>query len=901
MRLPRLSALPLAALLATATLPSVTLAEPAGSASQKPPNAKAKKSMSPAKPEAAADAKSDAAPAEPEYTGPKRAGGGPTNPVIKFPLPPPAPLSPEEALKAIKVPAGFKVELVASEPMIQAPIAISWDDQARLYVCEMRGYMHDVDGTGEDQPIGRVSRLEDTDGDGKMDKATVFVDNLVLPRAVMALGDGVLVNEPPNLVWYRDTDGDGVADKKEIVTDRYATAGGQPEHMANSPTWMMNNWITSAGYGYRFRFQNGQFVKDETTSFGQWGLTQDDWGRRFTNTNSDLLRVDLVPPSYYLRNPRITTRTALAFQAMKEQTVWPARPNPGVNRGYQEATTSKDGKVSKATLRDDGTLQQVTATCGASIYRAHLFPKEFYGNAFIPEPSGNLVKRVILSDNGAEVTAKNAYEGSEFLTSTDERFRPVNSYTGPDGALYIVDMARGVIQHKGFLTYYLVKNIQDRKLETPFDLGRIYRIVPEGSNPKATKLPQETAKIVPLLADPDGWVRDTAQRVLVERGDSAVVPAIEKIAATGATPQARVQALWTLEGLNALTPETLTAALHDKHEKVRTAAVSLSDEKLVPEILKLANDKSSEVRLHAAFKLSGQPGADEALITMLENGGPIFGEAVASGLAGKELEYLETLMKLPATEDAKLAKSTVLATLASAVMKERKGPRVARLLEIAAEQPTNSPRQLALLDGLAGKAPSKKGATVSNPMKFDAEPPALVALTNNAGAKSKTLLSRIDQQIAWPGKKGWVESKVKPLTASEQKLFEKGKAIYSTICVACHQPNGQGMAGLAPPLSGSEWVAGPSDRLIRIVTQGLTGPIEVSGTKWQLEMPGLPIFSDEEVAGILTYIRREWEHTASPISPNNVTSVRAAIKDRTKAWTAEELQKPVSIKTVSAK
>ncbi len=838
---------------------------------------------------------------EPEYTGPKRAGGGPTNPVIKFPLPPPPVLSPEEAVKALKLPPGFKAELVASEPMIQAPVAASWDDQGRLYVCEMRGYMHDVDGTGEDQPVGRVSRLEDTDGDGKMDKATVFADNLVLPRAVMALGDGAIINEPPNLVWYRDTDGDGVADKKEPITDRYATAGGQPEHMANSPTWMMDNWIVSAGYGFRFRFQGGQFVKDETTSFGQWGLTQDDWGRRFTNTNSDLLRVDLVPPSYYLRNPRITTRTALAFQVMKEQTTWPARPNPGVNRGYQEATTSKDGKVSKATLRADGTLQQVTGTCGAAIYRGDLFPKEFRGNAFIPEPCGNLVKRLVLSEKDGEVTAKNAYEGSEFITSTDERFRPVNAYTGPDGALYIVDMARGVIQHKGFLTYYLVKNIQERKLEQPVELGRIYRIVPDGAKPKTVKLPKETAQIVPLLAHANGVIRDAAQRVLVERADVAVVPAVQKIAATGATSQARVQALWTLEGMQALTPEVITAALQDKHEKVRAAGVRLADEKLTPEILKLATDKSGEVRLHAAFKLSGQPGADQALIALLESGGPIFGEAVASGLGGKELEYLETLLQLPAAEDAKLAKSTVLATLAGSVMKERKGPRVTRLLEIAAAQPTNSPRQIALLNGLAGKAPAKKGATVANPLKFDAAPPALLALGGKIDAKSKPLFDRIDQQLAWPGKKGWVDAKIVPLAAGEQALFEKGKTIYATICGACHQPNGQGMAGLAPPLANSEWALGPADRLIRIVTQGMTGPVEVAGVKWQLEMPGLPIFTDEEVAGILTYIRREWEHTASPVSPSYVASVRAAIKDRTKAWTAEELAKPVKIQSASTK
>ncbi|TCO90144.1 mono/diheme cytochrome c family protein [Chthoniobacter flavus] len=840
------------------------------------------------------------------YTGPKRAGGGPTNPEIHFPLPPPKPLTPQEELKTFKLPPGFHAELVASEPMIETPIAISWDDQARMYVVEMRGYMHDVDGTGEDQPTCRISRLESTKGDGVYDKKTVFVDNLLLPRAVMALGDGALVNEPPNLTWYHDTKGTGVADKQDLVTDHFATKGGQPEHMANSPTWMMDNWITSAGYTFRFRLQpGGQFLKQEDVPFGQWGLTQDDWGREFTNSNSDLLRANFLPTSYYLRNNHLTNRTALGVQVMKDQTTWPSVPTPGVNRGYIEDTT-KDGKLVKGTLRPNGTLQSVTATCGPGVYRAHLFPKEYYGNVFIPEPAGNLIKRVTLSEKDGEITAANAYEGKEFMTSTDERFRPVNAYTGPDGALYIVDIARGVIQHRGFLTYYLVKNIQDRKLETPFTLGRIYRIVPDGAKPKLTRLPKETERIPAMLTSDNGWVRDTAQRVLVERNDPKVVPDLQKLAATNASPQTRVQALWTLEGMNALTPAVITTALHDKVDKVRAAAVRMSDPATtLPELAKLTNDPSAEVRLHLAFKLSGdaEPAAGKALLTLLENGGPIFGEAAASGLSGHEIDYLDTLLKLPPTEDAKLAKSDVLSTLAGCVMKERNAAHVGQLLDLIGAQPAGGARQVAMLNGMAGKAPGKKskGPTYFRPLKLASAPAAMATLQASKDGKIKALVARIDPQIVWSGKPGWVEPVVKPLTASEQALYEEGKTIYSSICIACHQPTGQGMAGLAPPLVDSEWVLGDPDKIIRIVTEGLSGPIDVKGNKWQLEMPGLPIFNDEQVAGILTYIRREWEHTANPVSPSFVTAVRAAIKDHTKPWSVDELRKPVDVKKAAAK
>lgn len=834
----------------------------------------------------------------------RRAGGGPENPELHFRPPPPRVLTPQEAMKTFRIAPGFKVQLVASEPMIQAPIAVSWDDQGRMYVCEMRDYMHDVDGAGEDEPTGRISRLEDTDGDGVMDKATVFVDKLLMPRAVMALGDGALVAEPPLLKWYHDTNGDGVADKEEIISDKYATKGGQPEHMANSPTWMMDNWITSSDHNVRYRLQQGKFTSEEMIGSGQWGRTMDDWGRQFSNSNSDLLRADLFPNACYMRNPHLADRTGIGFQVMKDQTCWPAGPTPGVNRGYIENTKKPDGTLVKGTLRPDGSLQTVTATCGPAIYRGDLFPAEYRGNAFIPEPAGNLVKRLILEEKEGIVTARNAYEGKEFLTSTDERFRPVNCYTGPDGALYVVDMARGILQHKGFLTYYLVANIKDRKLEQPVNLGRIYRIVPEkAAKPKTVKLPKETEKIVPLLAHANGWVRDTAQRVLAERGDAGAVPAVAQLVSTGRTPQAKVQALWTLEGLNSVTPEAITAALKDPKEKVRAAAVRLAGGAQTPELLRLVKDPSAEVRLHLAFKLAGQPQpeAEKALITLLEGANtPLFAEAVVSGLPGRELEFLERLLKDTPETDTKLSSSGIFGALAGAIIKERRGAKIMRLIEHVTALAPEGERQIALLAAMTAKGPKRSATGVPlNLIKLEAEPSGIATLKKSP--KTKIFAGRLDRLFTWPGKPGAVEVKVVPLTAGEQALREKGKATYTALCGVCHQPTGAGMPGLAPPLLNSEWALGPVDRPIRIVLGGLTGPIEVGGTKWQLEMPGLPILSDEDIAGVLTYIRREWEHAGSAVSPQQVAAVRAQTKSRTRPWTSGELQKPFEIKTVKAK
>ena len=810
---------------------------------------------------------------------------GPENPELRFNLPPPPVLTPEQELKTIKVAKGYHAELVASEPMIETPVAISWDDQGRLYVCEMRGYMNDINAGGEDKPIGRISRLEDTDGDGKMDKATVFVDKLLMPRAVMAMGDGALVSEPPNLTFYHDTDGDGVADKSEVVATNYARAGGQPEHMANGLLWCQDNWIWSAAHPERYRYSGGKFISEPTRSGGQWGLTQDDWGRRYFNYNSDLLRCDLLPPQMYLRNPNVKDLLALNYKVMADQSVWPAVPTPGVNRGYN-----------KGQLRDDGRLATVTGTCGPCIYRGDLM-KELRGNAFLAEPCGLLVKRLVLKESGGVVTAGNAYQGTEFVASTDERFRPVNINNGPDGALYITDIARGIVQHKSFITFYLEANIKARKLEQPVNLGRIWRIVPDKSKPKAVKLPKEAAEIVPFLDHANGHIRDTAQRVLVERGDAGVLPAIKALASAAKSPQGRVQALATLDGLNALAtaPEVLTAALKDSSDKVRVAAVRLSNVAFVPQMLTMTNDPSAEVRVHLAAQLSAQSSAEAqaAVMAMLKKGGSILlNDAIATGARGRELEVLEQLMAEPAGKTDTLVSSGLLQMLANCVMNERRGARVTRLLELGAKQPAGSARQLALLNGMAGTPLDRKSKTVPRKLLYlDAQPESLAVLQTKADKAGKKLVTAIDASLAWPGKPGVPPPpKIVPLTADEQARFEKGKMIYAGLCAACHQPTGTGLDGLAPPLVDSDWLLGPAERPIKIVLHGIGGPLVVGGRTWRLEMPPLPILDDEQVASILTYLRREWEHNSSPVAPADVAKVRAANAGRTKSWTAEELK-----------
>ncbi len=812
---------------------------------------------------------------------------GPAKVEIKFNLPPPPPLSPEEALKAFKIEEGFRIELVAAEPMVEAPIAISFDDQGRLYVVEMRGYMRDVEGTTENEPTGRIKLLEDTDGDGRMDKASVFVDELVMPRSVMAVNGGALVAAPPNLYFCKDTDGDGKADVKDIVATDYGTAGGQPEHMANTPTWAMDNAIWSAGYSSRFRLRGGVWQKDTGLGRGQYGLCQDDKGRLYFNYNSDLLRCDLLPTEAFSRNPLLRNAASVNAKVVTDQTVWPTHPTPGVNRGYDPKS-----------LRADGTLTKATATCGALIYRGDAFPASHYGNAFIPEPSANLMKRMIVTEKDGVVTGVNATENKEFLTSTDERFRPVQATNAPDGAVYVVDMYRGIIQHSSFLTHYLVANIEARKLDRPFDQGRIWRIVPiQDKAVKATKIPATTAERIASLSHANGWVRDTAQRLLVESADVKAGPALtELVQSATAKPLARLHALWTLDGLGLLTPDLLRVTMKDQDATLKATAVRLAGRDLAPEVLAMTTETDTLVRAQLAIKLSSfnLPDADAALAKLLATGAGenlLVREGAMTGLRGREDAFAK-LVAQQATADNKASVSPTLEMLGSFIAMAGKAQPFEETLTLAASQPKGSAVQAALIKGLSNPSGGNtKSAPKPKLLWLEKEPESLAVLKKSVTAKTATAqFASITSRLAWVGKPGAPPPpKIVPLTADQQARFEKGKIIYAGLCAACHQGHGFGLDGLAPPLVDSEWVLGKPDVAARIVLHGLAGPVKVSGRTWNLAMPPLPHLTDEDVSSVLTYLRREWEHNASPVEPKDVAKLRAQFKDRVGMWTAEEL------------
>jgi glucose/arabinose dehydrogenase/mono/diheme cytochrome c family protein len=819
-----------------------------------------------------------------------KGNAGPTDVQLKFNLPAPAPLSPEEALKSFRLPPGFRIELVASEPMIEAPVAISFDEQGRLFVVEMRGYMRDMEGTTEKEPLGRIALLTDTDGDGRMDKASAFLDNLVMPRGVMAVKGGAFVAEPPNLFFCRDTKGTGIADEKILVTSDFGTFGGQPEHMANTPTWAMDNRVYAAGYSTSFKLNNGAWQKGPGLGRGQWGLSQDDAGRLFYNYNSDLLRTDLLPAAAYARNPLLRDALGINNKVIKEQSVYPSHPTPGVNRGY-------DAK----TLRADGTLANATSTCGAAIYRGDAFPAEFRGNAFIPEPSSNLVKRVIITEKDGLLTGTNAYEEKEFLTSTDERFRPVMAATGPDGALYIVDLYRGMLQHPGFLTHYLIANIKARKLETPINQGRIWRIVRDDqAAPKTTKIPVDAAARVKLLTHPNGWVRDSAQRLIVESADVAAATPLRALLADTRTPAtARLHALWSLDGLAAARADDVRIALKDSDAQVRAAAVRIAPAEMLTELCAIKDEKEILVLAHLAIRLSGAhlPDADKAVAELLAAHGDnaLVREGALTGARGREVALAKAVAALGSVANLKQT-GPALEGFATLISQAGKAGPFEGMLEIAASLGDRTNLRAAILRGLdqSIRDPKSKKAVPLKTIWVSAEPTSLAKLKKTVTEANalKNLVS-VTARLAWVGKPGApAPPKIIALTKAQQAVFEKGKVTYTNLCAACHQPHGYGLDGLAPPLVDSDWVLGKPDVTARIILHGLGGPVKVGNRIWDLTMPPMGMLSDEDIAGVMTYVRREWEHNGSPVDAKFVTGIRKQYADHPNSWTADELRPP---------
>jgi glucose/arabinose dehydrogenase/mono/diheme cytochrome c family protein len=542
------------------------------------------------------------------------------------------PLSPEESMKTMHLPGGYKLELVASEPMVQEPVAIVWDGNGRMYVAEMRSYMQDIEGTNENQPISRIVRLEDTDGDGKMDKRTIFADSLVLPRMMLPLDDRLIVQETysNNLYTYRDTNNDGIADEKIQVYHNDTTDKRNLEHQKSGLIWNLDNWIYTTRQ-VRFKWNKDHLLVDSLADVpsGQWGLGNDDYGRLFLSSAGGEVAA--------LGFQQLPAYGELEFEQDQYEgdfdTPWPIVTTPDIEGGLKR-------------LKPDSTLNHFTASCGQTVYRGDRLPATMHGDLFICEPVGRLIRRAkVLNKNGKRVV-RNAYDKAEFLASTDMNFRPVNTATGPDGCLYIADMYHGIIQEGNWTgpKSYLRPQIQRLGLDKNIGRGRIYRVVHESiprDKNKPGLLNASSGDLVKYLSHPNGWWRDNAQKLFIIRNDQTVVPALKKIALDEQPDEktllGRIHALWTLEGLHSIDKSLLLAIMEDKAPELRRMAIWLSedyikknDTGIFARLSKFIHDPDTDVRIQLSQSLR---------YTTAEKARPLLEEIIKTDTAHADMIY----------------------------------------------------------------------------------------------------------------------------------------------------------------------------------------------------------------------------------------------------------------------
>ncbi len=552
----------------------------------------------------------------------------------KAPHPPAQPSL--DSSKALKVHPGFTGELVVSEPVVQDPIAFDWGPDGKFWVVEMGDYPLGVlDKDGKYQASGRVILLESTKGDGKYDKSSIFLDNLPYPTGVTAWKKGVLVFCPPDLFYAEDTKGDGHADKREVLFTGFKE--GNPQHRANGLVRGLDNWLYGAngdsngkitslktgkivdisGRDFRLHPDDGAF--ETVTGRTQFGRVRDDWGNWFGSMNSAPLYHYPIEERYLRRN---------AFAVLK---------SISVNFGDHPLFPISSG------VPGFNFTRRFTSACSPAVYRDDLFGPAFESSIFEAEPAHNLIHREVLSVQGSTFTSERAADEPDFdfAASSDPWFRPATIKIGPDGALWIADMYRYVIEHPQWIPASVQAHVD---LRAGSDLGRIYRVYPTKTPPRA--IPRLDTLDGPALAaaldSPSGWQRDMVQELIVQRQQKELVPLLEKLAASSARPQCRLQALCVLDGLSALTPPVLLAALKDAHPGVRTQALRLSETllkanaQLQAAVLDFPDDADGLVQLQLACTLGecDDPRAGERLsrLVLQHASDPFFSAAVLSSL-----------------------------------------------------------------------------------------------------------------------------------------------------------------------------------------------------------------------------------------------------------------------------
>jgi putative membrane-bound dehydrogenase-like protein len=673
----------------------------------------------------------------------------------------PQPHPPEESIRMMRVSDGFRVELVASEPALADPVAMAFDAAGRIFVCEIHGYnleghldVAELNKTGvldtkvrrilanedalrkaEHGQYGTVKLLEDTDGDGRVDKWTVWADRLPPCYGIVPARGGVIVLCAPDVVFLADGDGDGKAEVRQTLFSGFGVY--EMWSRINNPRWGLDNWIYAAGGiqsggtisgpnlpedvqvgATSFRFKpDGSALEPCTGPSSGFGQAIDDWGDRFLVTNQQhVLLVAPLPYRYLARNPFYAAPDPVVNISSygHPARVYPtSRPHPWRQARSENPEWVKFYGAAEATANGF-----FTAASGQTIYQARRFPEEYWGNHFSVDNAQNLIHRSVLDRERAGYSARRppGEEDVEFLASTEEWFRPVNLTTGPDGALYVVDMYREIIEDYSAIPRYLQ---QQYGLITGGDRGRIYRIVAEGAGDsrKVDLDGASTEDLIGRLSNPNIWSRKTAQRLLVERGDRLAAGRLSELASKGEIPQARIHALHTLAGLELLDVKTVRKALDDPHFAVRMHAVRLAepwldaDSGMIDKLLSMTDDADPKVRLQLAFTLgqSKDIRTTEALAQLATAGGndEWMQAAILSSVAESSAELLAAIISREGGPREGLALLKPLAAIIGTRRDDREMDRL--LLTIVASR--DSAQEAVAIECLAGFNQGLKGGT----------------------------------------------------------------------------------------------------------------------------------------------------------------------------------------------
>lgn len=546
------------------------------------------------------------------------------------------PTTAKNALKTFRLQNGFKMELLAAEPLVTDPVAMQYDENGLAYVIEMNDYPYTDKSKDEawaeqkSAAIGKVRVLEDVDGDGKFDRSTIFADQLSWPTGLAFWKGGVYVSATPDIWYFKDTDGDHKADIKRKVFTGFRKFNVQA--VMNNLKWGLDHQIYGAGGSNGGSIQASGLTKTDPINMGRrdfrfdaetetfevisggarFGNTFDDWGNRFIcNIRNPLMHI-VLPTKYLVRNRYLPVASAINDVAEAGDTLSVFRVSPAEPWRVINAQRLASDPNSRSPRSEKNATGFVTSSAGATIYRGTAYPKEYYGNAFIGEVAGNLVMRYRVTPDGVTFKASRAHDNVEFLASTDNWFRPVNFLNAPDGTLHALDMYRENIEHPWSIPDDIKAHLD---LTSGRDRGRIYRLVPPAypGNYQKPRLPRlgsaDIETLVAELENPNVWWRDTAHRLIFERQDQSAVPPLRKLLKNSSSALARLHALWSLQGLNALTEENLQRALNDKEPEIRRAAIRLAEPmlnqntKLRDRVLALASDKDPRVRFQTAFTL----------------------------------------------------------------------------------------------------------------------------------------------------------------------------------------------------------------------------------------------------------------------------------------------------------